>query len=162
MVDSLLYIQTCQHGRQAQIALLKIGHRRHNLLIGRVAASLLQLNRQIGQLLGVGGIVTHHILHQRGQFLHRRVLAGGVAMGTAAATVMAVVMVMTLAVEMVMLMGVGMVVAVGMTMLVGMSLPIVGMLVRMGMAVLMVVSAAKLIVMNMHLHRSFAFFYIII
>ena len=73
--------------------------------------------------------------------------------------VMAVVMGVTLAVKVVMVMGVNMVMGMLMGMLMGVGMPIVGMLMGMGMAVLMVMGATKLIVVNMHIHRSFAFFY---
>ena len=154
-----LHIQAGQHGAEPQVTLLEIGNRRHDLLIGNMAAGLLQLHCQIRQFLGVGSVVAHHVFHQSQQLLHGRMLAGGMAVAAVTLAVMAVVMGMALAVEMVVVMGMDMVMGMLVGMLMGVGMTVMGMLMGMGMAVLMVMSAAKMIVVNMHMHRSFAFFY---
>ena len=79
-----------------------------------------------------------------------------------ALTVVAVVMGMTFAVKVVMLMGMAVIMAMRMGMGMAVGVAIVGMLVGMGMLMGMLMGAAKMIMMNMHCIRSFAFFYIII
>ena len=97
-----LALQSGQHHGKAHVALLKIGHSGHDLLIGHGVAGLLQLGCQIGQLLGVGGIVAYHILHEGGQLLHLAVLAGSAAaaVGMVMATAMFVVMLVIVAMAM--------------------------------------------------------------
>ena len=65
----LLLLQNfCQHF----ISLLEAGNCIHDLMIGSVASGFVQLHSQIRQFLGMGSIVTHHILHQSHQFVHGR------------------------------------------------------------------------------------------
>ena len=136
-----LHIQAGQHGAEPQVTLLEIGNRRHDLLIGNMAAGLLQLHCQIRQFLGVGSVVAHHVFHQSQQLLHGRMLAGGMAMVAAAGAIVAVVMGVALGMEVVMLMRMSVVVAVSMGMLVAVGMTIVGMFVGMlvlvGMAMVM-------------------------
>ena len=143
MESSLLYIQACQNGGQAHIALFEIGNSGHDLLIGGVAAGLLQLNGQVGQLLGMGGVVAHHVLHQSNQLLHGGVLALALAAAAAAGTAVGMGVLVALVMEM--LVGVGMCVIVVMLMgmLVGVGNTVMGVLMGMGVAVLVVVSAAN-------------------
>ena len=108
---------------------------------------LIQLCCQVCQLLGVGGVVTDHVVHQRQQLLHGSVLAGGFAAVAVTAAVVAVGVLVTVGVEMLVVMGMGLVVAVGVRMLRGVGMTVVG----VGMGMLMVVTAAAaVIVMNMH------------
>jgi hypothetical protein len=85
-------------------------------------------------------------------------LAGSVAVTAVTGTIVAVLMGVTLAMEMIVVMGMTVIVAVSMGMLMAVGMAVVGMLVGMGMGVLMVMSAAQGIVMNVHIDRSFAFF----
>lgn len=160
MVLPSLHVQAGQHRAQPQVALFKVGHRRHHLLVSHMAAGLLQLDRQVRQLLGVGGVVAHHILHQRQQLLHGGVGAGGLAPGAAGGALVAVLMGLAVGVEMVMVMGMGMLMAVDMGMLVAVGHPVVGVLVGMGMTMVVDVDALlAVIVIEMHMDRSFGFFY---
>ena len=120
------------------------------------SGGLFQLSGQVGQLLGVGSIVVHHILHQRHQLFHRGMLAAARAATAIATAAVVVVMVVASLVEMVM--GVRMLVVVGVCvgMLMGMGNTVVGVLVGMGVIMFMVVAAAgDVIVMNMHKSSPF-------
>ena len=73
---------------------------------------------------------------------------------------MAVLMGLAVGVEMVMVMGMGMLMAVDMGMLVAVGHPVVGVLVGMGMTMVVDVDALlAVIVIEMHMDRSFGFFY---
>ena len=163
----LLDLQAGQHGSQAQIALLEVGNSGHDLLVGYGLTGLLQLLSQCGQLIGMGGVVAHHVLHQCSQLFHGGVLAVAVAgaafaaaiVGMIVAVLMTVVMAMlvgmvvgvTLAVEMIVLMGMDMVMLMGMGVGMGMGDTVVGVL--MGMGVVMLVgmgTVGVMIVMQMH------------
>ena len=164
MISSSLNIQALEHQRQAHIALFEIGHSRHDLLIGHAVAGLLQLDSQIRQFLGMGGIVTGHILHQRHQFFHGGMLAATSAAGALTAAVVGMGMLRTLGVEVVVVMGmlVGMLMGMGMLMAVGHT--VMGVLVGMGMGmlvVMIVMMTADMIVMQMHKYRSFSFFFVL-
>lgn len=104
MTERLLHIHAAEHNAQAHIALFEIGHGSHDLLIGHMVADFLQLICQIGQLLGVGGVVTDHVFHQRHQLFHGGVLTlGGAAVAVTAAVVivgMVVVMMVMMIVRM--------------------------------------------------------------
>ena len=63
---------------------------------------LIQLGCQIGQLLGVGCVVAHHVLHQSHQLLHGGVVAMAAAALTAVVVAMTVVVVMVAMVMIVM------------------------------------------------------------
>ena len=65
---------------QYLVAFFKAGNGIHNLMVRRMASGLIQLHSQVSQFLGMGSIVTNHILHQRNQFFHRGV---GMVMGMA-------------------------------------------------------------------------------
>ena len=140
--------QAGQYGAEPHIALFKIRHRSQHLLIGRRATHLFQLLCQLRQLVGVGGVVVYHILHQSHQFLHGGVLTLGGAAAALTAAVMAVVMVMTLTVEMVVAVRMGVLMVVNMVVGVGMGHTVMGVL--MGMLMAMVVGMTHMIVMNMH------------
>ena len=147
----LLHIQACQHGTQPQIALFKVGNRGHYLLISGVAACLVQLNCQVCQLLGMGSIMTYHILHKCHQLFH-----GGVLTTTAAAAVatfVAVVVGVTIVVEVVVLVGMRMAVFMGMAMLVGMGNTVMGVFMGVAMFVAVAVIAASYMIV-MHMHRK--------
>ena len=181
MRTSYLNIQAGQHGAQTHVALLKVGNSGHDLLKGCPVAGFSQLLGQLSQLVGVGGVVIDHVLHQRSQLFHGGVLLVAVALAlvvvivavTAAFVTVVMVMAMTLAFvtvvmgavfTMQMVMGVGMLMIVAMLMSVfmGVGHTVVGVLMGMGMLMVMVVMAAgNMIVMNMHSNFSFAFFYII-
>ena len=148
---SLLYIQRGQNGAQTHIALLKIGNGGHNLLIGGVAAGLLQLDGQISQFPGMGGVVACHVLHQSHQLLHGSVLALAAAGSTARAAVMGMGVGMVMIVQMVMGMGVLVVVGMGVAVLMGVGDTVMGVLVGVGMGMLVVmVMAAAVFVIDMH------------
>ena len=131
-----------------------------------MVAGLIQLNRQICQLLGMGGIVTGHILHQRHQLFHGGMLTlrstACAAAGTVMAVAMVVIVVMGMAMVMQMRMVMGMLVGmfVRMGMLVGMGDTVMGVLVGMFMGMLMGM-AAHMVVMDMHIDSSLGFFLII-
>ena len=138
-------LQAGQDNAQTHIALFKIGNGGHHLLIGGVVAGLVQLTGQICQLLSVGGVVTHHILHQGGQLLHGGVLALGRTGAAAALAVVVVVMVVLVIVDMLM----------------GMGHTVMGVLVGVRMVVVM--RKTGMIVIEMHRNQSpFNVFYIII
>ena len=160
-------IQSSQHHAQTHIALFKVGNSSHDLLVSRGTTCLLQLNGQICQLLGMGGIVADHILHEGYQLIHGGVLALGCAATTAATAIVAVVvMVMIMgvvvAMQMVMLMGMGVVMLMSMDMVMGVCVTVMGMLVRMGMLMGMIVAAAAavmiVVMMFVHSDRSLPFF----
>ena len=89
-------------------------------------------------------------------------LAVAAAACAAAAAIVAVAVGMTVIVEMVMGMGMVMDVVVAVGMLMGVRHTIVGVLVRMFVGVLVgVITAANMIVMDMHNSHSFSFFLII-
>ena len=148
-------IQRSQNHAQAHIALFKVGHSSHNLLISSGAASLLQLLSQGSQLSGVAGIVANHILHQRNQFFHGGVLVVRAAAGTTAAAIMVMMMVIVV-VAVVMIMAVVMVVMV-MVMIVAVIM-IVMMVMVMIVAVIMIVMMVMIVVV-MHREHSFSFFF---
>ena len=148
-----LSLQTAEHHAQAHIALFKIRNRCHHLLVSGVGADLLQLCGQVSQFLGMGGIVTDHVLHQSHQFFHGSVLAGSAAVAAAAFAAMAVVMVMVVIVVMEMIVGVGMFMVMGMSM---------NMFVRMGMTVMsMLMGMGMVVIVMMHSGFSFNFSFII-
>jgi len=137
-----------------------------------MVTGLLQLSSQICQFLGVGSVVTGHVLHQRHQLFHGGMLAstGAAGAGTGAAMLVAVLMmvvlvavIMGVGVTMLMQMLMGMGMAVGMLMLVGMFVGmghtvmgvLMGMLVGMGMGV---IAAGAMVMFDMHMVCSFAFF----
>ena len=157
-----LSFQTVEDNAQAHIALLKIGHGCHDLLVSSVGASLLQLDGQVSQFLGMGSIVAHHVLHQSHQFLHGGMLAGGTAAAAATGTAMGVfvvMMIMVMIVMMVVTVVVKMLVGVGMFMVMGMSM---NMLVRMGMTVMsMLMGMGMIVIVMMHSGFSFNFSFII-
>ena len=108
---------------------------------------MFQLYSQISQFLGMSGIVTDHILHQRHQFFHGGVLAGSTAAAAAAfaavgvlmmvmPVVMIVMMMVVMVMQMLMAVGMLMVMGVGVNMLVGMGMTIVCMLMGMSMVVI--------------------------
>ena len=113
-----------EHG----IALLEAGNGIHDLVVGAVAASLVQFHGQFGQFSCVGGVVTGHVLHQSHQLFHRR-------------------MVMMLMVVMVMIVVVMMVVVV-----------MVVIMMMLMMVLVAVVAAGNVVVMNVHGIFSFFFF----
>ena len=137
---------------------------------------MLQLDGQIGQFLGMGGIVAGHVLHQRQQLVHGGVLAVAVAaaataavavmavlMIVAAGTLVGVVMVCAVIVEMIVGVGMGMVMGMSVGVLMGMGMTVMGMLVRMSVLVVMLVAmTADMIVMDMHGKISFCHFLSII
>jgi len=131
-----------------------------------VAAGLLQLDGQIGQFLGVGGIVAYHILHQSQQLFHGGVLA---VRGAAGAIVVAVVVMMFMGVGMTVVMEVfvivGMLMIVLVSMIVGMGVgnTVMGMFMGVGMGMLVaVIAGADMVVMQMHRWVSFRNFFFII
>ena len=163
-------VQAGQDGGQTQVALLKIGNSSHDLLVSHVAACLVQLHSQLSQLVGVGGVVANHVLHQSQQLVHGGVLAVGAAAVAVAAALVVMVVMMLMAVVMIVVMmmlvtvvvqvvvGVGMlvIVAVGVAVIVGMGVAVMGVLVGMGMSMLMIVAAAaEMIFVNMHGKFSF-------
>ena len=174
--SSLLHIQAGQHGGQTHVALFKIGYCSHNLLVSHVAAGLFQLNCQICQFLGVGGVVTDHILHQCQQFFQGRMLMGSATLTTMAALVIVVMMIALMIVMMTALMGVGVCVALAVQMVVGVGMLVVMLMamcmgmgmgdtvmgVLMGVGMLVVVAmTTDMIVVDMHRKSSLHFFFII-
>ena len=179
----LLDLQASQNGGQAHIALLIVADSGHDLLVCHRVACLLQLLSQGGQLVGMGGSVVCHILHQCHQLLHGGVLVVAAAAAVTAALVamvvavlmamavvvtmlvavtlaMAVVMGMTLTVQVIVLVGMLMVMLVSMLVGMGMGHTVMGMLVSVGVVMFVCMGAmAQMIVMQMHSHRSFAFFF---
>ena len=158
MAISLLHIQAGKNHAQPHIALFKIGNSGHNLFKSGMVTGLIQLGGQICQFLGMGSIVSRHILHQRYQFLHGSMRALRTAAGAVVVTFVGMSMGSSLGMEMIMLMGMGMVMLVGMRMGVGMGNTVVGMLMGMGMLVVVAV-AADMIVMLMHSYILLAFFF---
>ena len=148
-------VQAGQDGGQAHVALLEIGNSGHDLLVSHVAAGLVQLHSQLSQLVGVGGVVAHHVLHQSQQLVHGSVLAlGAAAVAVAAAAVVMVMMVMIVVMMMLVAMIVQMV--MGVAVLMGMGVAVVGVLVGVGMGMLVIVAAAAdMIFVNMHGKFSF-------
>ena len=146
------------------------------MLISCGITNFCQLLRQLSQLVGVGGVVTHHVLHQGSQLLHGAVVVAmalvvmSVFMAMTAALVVvvmvvavtaatvAVIVCMALTVEVIVGMGMLVIMAVLMGMLMGVGDAIVGMLVGMRMLVVVVVRTANVVVMNMHSFCSFTFF----
>ena len=127
-----------------------------------MGAGLLQLHSQISQFLGMGGVVTDHVLHQSHQFFQGRVLTGGAAAAAATGAAMGmlvVVMVMVMIVMMVVIMVMEMIVGMGMFMVMGMGM---NMLVRMGMTVMsMLMGMGMIVIVMMHSGFSFNFSFII-
>ena len=152
-----LLAQAGQNHAQAHIALLKVGHGGHDLLVSGVAAGLLQLHCQIRQFLGMGGIVAHHVLHQSHQLFHGGMLALLAAGAALVAALVGMGVLGAMVMEMIMGVGMRMIVGMGMGMLVGVSNTVVGVLMGMGMLVVMGMTA-DMIVMQMHGWFSFAFF----
>lgn len=158
----LFYIHAGKNHAQTHITFFEVGHSGHYLLKCSVIAGLIQLNGQISQLLCVGSIVTHHILHEGSQLLHGGMLTGACAAVAVMAAVVAVLVSSAVGVKMIVVMGVQMVVLMRMLMDMGVGGSVcvsVGVLVLMG--VFVVVEAVHMIVMQMHSNRSFCFFYII-
>ena len=139
-----------QDGAQAQVALFKIGDRQHDLLVGSLVAHIAQLLCQLSQLIGVGGIVIDHVLHQGDQLFLGGMLAAaaaGCAGGSIAVmgvVVIAMVMIMVMVVAVV-LMGVVMVMGMGMGMTVMGVFVIVMMVMLMGMSMVVM-----MVVIQMH------------
>jgi hypothetical protein len=79
-------------------------------------------------------------------------------MAAVAATVVGVIMGMTVVMEMLMLMRMGMVMAVIVRMLMSMGLTVMGVLMSVGVAMLMGVSAGSHIIGKMHIHYSFIWY----
>ena len=132
----MLLSQFRQNCRKGGVARVKAGYRIHDLMIGSMVSRFIQLAGKLCQLLGVGGIVAHHVLHQSNQLLH-----GGVAM--VVSTLRTVQM----------LMGMGMLVIVGMRVIMGMGvgMAVVSMLVGVGVGMLMGMSTtADVVVIQMH------------
>ena len=171
----LLDIQAGKNCGQAQVALFKIGHGGHDLLVGHVAAGLFQLLCQIGQLLGMSGIVADHVLHQSQQLVHGSVLTGSAAVALVAALMVMVMMMVTLVVmmmaavmgmrvlvtltvQMIVIMGMVMIVLMAVGVGMGMGNTVVGVLMGMGMFVVVAVTA-DVIMMNMHMVLSLHFFF---
>lgn len=154
-------MQAGQHRSQAQIALFIVGNGGHDLFVSGMIASLFQLLGQICQLIGMGGIVAGHILHQCSQLLHRGMFALGSAAATLVVTVVAVGVFAALCVEVVV--GVGMLVAVfvGVTVAVGVCYAVVGMFMGMLMSMLMGVFMAVFVI-NVHKKTLLCCFFFII
>src|SRR5699024_12776020 len=95
-----------QNGAQAQVALLKVAHRQHHLVTGGLVAGLLELLGKSRQLVCVGGVVVHHILHQR----HELLLGGVLAAAGAGLAALGGAVVVVVGMLMVVLMGMGMLV----------------------------------------------------
>ena len=137
----LLLLQNfCQHF----VALLKAGNGIHNLMVSCVASGFVQLHGQFRQFLGMGGIVAHHIFHQRNQFVHR-------GMGV----IMLVTVLMQVIVAVRMLMGVGMFVVMFMSV----SVTVVGMCV--GVLVVML-STGDVVVIDVHNGFSFILLHLLL
>lgn len=66
----MLLSQFRQNCRKGGVARVKAGYRIHDLMIGSMVSRFIQLAGKLCQLLGVGGIVAHHVLHQSNQLLH--------------------------------------------------------------------------------------------
>ena len=150
-------IQTLQHHAQAHIALLKIGYGGHDLLEGGVISGLIQLLGQIRQLLGVGGVMAYHVLHQGSQPLHGGVLTGSGAAAAAVTAVVGVGMPFAFGMKLGMVVGVDVVMLMNVFVLVGVGDTVVGVLVGMGVGVLMVMSA-HMVVIQMNNDFSFSEF----
>ena len=116
-------------------------------MICHVAANFIQLVSQICQFLGMGSIVTGHILHQCQQLIH-----GSVAMMMLMAMLMQVIMGVRMFMRMGMLMRMFMRMGMLMMMCMGMGMTIVGMfvgmLVLMGMAMVMVLMEMMIVHSN--------------
>ena len=105
----------------------------HDLVIGGVLTGMLDLVCQLLQLMGMGGVVAGHVLHQGQQLLHRLALAMRMVM-----------MLVLMGVGVLMGMGVGLAIGMGVLVAVDMGmLMVVGMVVifRVGMGVLMLLNA---------------------
>ena len=121
-----------------------------------MAACLLQLDGQIGQFAGVGGVVADHVLHQSQQLVHGGVLALGTAAAAVAAAVMGMAVGVAVVVQVIVGVGMHMVMAVCMAVLVGMGVAVMGVLMGMSVGMLMIVAAAaEMIFVNMHGKFSF-------
>ena len=125
------------------------------MLISSMVTGFVQLCGQICQFLGMGSIVTCHILHQCLQFVHRGMLALGSAIMAVTAAVMAVGMLCAFGMEMLVVVGMNMVMLMGMGMGVAVGNAVVGVLVGMGMLVVMDMTAGYMVVMNVHIFDSF-------
>lgn len=148
----LLLRQILQNISKPLVALLEILNGSHDLLECALFAGILQLLGQIGELVGMSGIVIDHVVHQRAQLSHRRIavlvvmmvmtmLVVVMMMLVTVVMVMVVVMLMTMLMEMVM--GMRMVMVVGMTVgvLMGVGVTIVSMLMVVVVRMFMAVSA---------------------
>ena len=109
------------------------------MLISCGITNFCQLLRQLSQLVGMGGVVTYHILHQGSQLLHGAVV---VAM---ALVVMSVFMAMTAALVVV-------------VMVVAVTAALMVVVMAVALVVMVVVMTANVVVMNMHSESSFTFF----
>ena len=145
----LLITQFLQNFCQLGVALVKACDGIHDLVIGHMIVCLIQLYCQICQFLGMGCIVAHHVLHQSQQFIHGSV---------------AVMMLVAMFMQMIMRMGMRMVMGMGMIVGVSMGVSIVGMFMGMCVGVLMrmlvAMSAANMIVVDMHSYILLLFIYI--
>ena len=123
-----------------------------------MVARLVQLNGQIGQLLGMGGVVADHVLHQRHQLLHGRVFAGAGAGRAVLTAVMGVGMLRAVGVEVGVIVGMFVVVGMLMGMGVGVGNAVMGMLVGMGVLMLVVMAAGHVVGIDMHRKSLLDFF----
>ena len=126
-----------------------------SVLVSGVVARLVQLDGEVSQLLGMGGVVADHVLHQRHQLLHGRMLAGAGAGRTVLAASVGVGMLRAVGVEVGLIVRVLVVVGVRMGMLMGVGNAVMGMLV--GMGVRMVMAAGHVFGIDMHRIASFIF-----
>ena len=65
----LTFSQFFQDLFQHCISLLEAGHSIHDLMVRSMAPGFIQLHSQICQFLGMGCVMSGHVLHQRQQFL---------------------------------------------------------------------------------------------
>ena len=136
------HTQVVQNFSQHTVTLFKAGDGIHNLMIGHMAANLIQLVSQLCQFFCMGSIVTSHILHQRQKFVH-----GSMAV----MMLVAVLMQMIVGMRMFMRMRMLMVVCMGMGMAV--MRMFVGVFVLVRMAMVMMVFVEMMIV-----HSFFSFY----
>ncbi len=141
LVFFICLVQLFQHICQNLITLLEFCYGGHDIFIGTILASVLQLLCQISQLGGMGGVVVDHVVHQRTQLCERCATVLVVVMMVVMA--MPVLMVMVVVVTMQVVMGMGMFMVVGMTvvMLMAVRMTVVGMLVGVAVGMLMAMHA---------------------
>ena len=66
----VILLSVLQNLSQHTVALVEAGNGIHDLMVGSMATGFVQLHRQIGQLPGMGSVMTDHVLHQRHQLFH--------------------------------------------------------------------------------------------